>query len=103
MQTIQLEELQADAEAALDKAQKERVVVIRNGKPSAVVVGIEGYDAEDLQLASSPEFWRMIEERRRGRLIPLAEVKARLSANFILPTKAERPVASRKKQPRAKK
>ena len=69
MRTIPIAELQADAEAALDKAQKERLVIVRNGKPSAVVVGIEGYDAEDLQLASSPEFWRMIEERRYGRII----------------------------------
>ena len=36
------------------------------GKPAAVVLGLESYDAEDLATASSPEFWRMIRQRRRG-------------------------------------
>jgi hypothetical protein len=44
-----------------------------------VLLGIESYDAEDLRLASSPDFWRMIKERRiRGQSFPLAEVEARL-------------------------
>jgi len=30
------------------------------------------------QLAVSPEFWNMIQLRRQGRSIPLAELKARL-------------------------
>jgi hypothetical protein len=33
---------------------------------------------EDLRLAVSPEFWNMIQLRRQGRSIPLAELKARL-------------------------
>jgi PHD/YefM family antitoxin component YafN of YafNO toxin-antitoxin module len=66
-------------EAVLDLAQAERVVITRRGKPSAVVVGIDGYDEEDLALASSPAFWRMIEERRMGRFISRAELKKRLN------------------------
>jgi hypothetical protein len=27
---------------------------------------IGSYDEEDMQLRASPEFWRMIQERRRG-------------------------------------
>ena len=52
----------------------------RAGKPSAVIVGIESHDEEDKALASSAEFWRMIEQRRRGQSISLSELKARLKA-----------------------
>jgi prevent-host-death family protein len=66
--------------AVLDSAQKERILLTRDGKPSAVVVGIESYDAEDWQLVNSTEFWRMIEQRRReGKSIPMAEARKRLS------------------------
>ena len=78
MKSVSATEVQSNLEAVLDSAQKERVMVTRAGKPSVVIVGIESYDAEDLRLASSPEFWQMIEERRHGPSIPLAELKARL-------------------------
>ena len=78
MKSISAADARSDFEAVLDSAQAERIVITRRGKPSAVVVGIEGYDEEDLALASSPAFWRMIEERRKGRSIPLAELKKRL-------------------------
>src|SRR5262249_53122675 len=80
MKPIPVADLQADVESFLDLAQKERLVIMRNGKPSAVVVGVEAYEKEDWQLAPSAAFWQMIEDRRGGRSIPLAEVKARLRA-----------------------
>jgi prevent-host-death family protein len=79
VKSISVTDARANMEAVLDSAQEERIVITRAGRPSAVIVGIEGYDQEDLQLATSPEFWRMIEERRhRGSSISLAEVRARL-------------------------
>jgi hypothetical protein len=55
------------------------IIVTRNGKPSAVIVGLESYDDEGLQLASSPQFWRMIQQRRgSGASISLSELKTRL-------------------------
>jgi prevent-host-death family protein len=80
MKPIAATEAQADLDSVLDLAQKERLVILRNGKPSAVVVGVENYDAEDWALATSADFWRMIEERRDGRLLSLADVKARLAS-----------------------
>jgi PHD/YefM family antitoxin component YafN of YafNO toxin-antitoxin module len=80
MKPIPTTEVQTDLDAVLDLAQKERLVIMRHGKPSVVVIGVEQYDAEDWELATSGEFWRMIEERRHGRLIPLAEVKTRLAS-----------------------
>ena len=78
MKSVSDEEAQANFQDLLATAQKERVVITRQGKPSAVVLGLESYDDEDLRLALSPEFWNMIQVRRQGRSIPLAALKARL-------------------------
>ena len=78
MKSVSDQEAQANFQDVLASAQNERVVITRQGKPSAVVLGLESYDEEDLQLAVSPEFWNMIQLRRQGRSIPLAELKARL-------------------------
>jgi len=81
MKTVSDVEAQGDLQRVLDSAQDERVVITRDGKPAAVVLGLESYDAEELATASSPEFWRMIRQRRRGgSSMSLAEVKARLEA-----------------------
>ena len=79
MKPIALEELQTNTTAVLNRAQKERVVITRGGKLCAVVIGVENYDAEDIELARSADFWRLIEGRRQGEMIPLAEVKQRLA------------------------
>ncbi|MGO9916001.1 MAG: type II toxin-antitoxin system Phd/YefM family antitoxin [Isosphaeraceae bacterium] len=68
-------------DSILTRAQSERIVISRRGKPCAVLVGIEDYDAEDLELARSQDFWRMIRRRRAsGKSLPLAEVEARLGS-----------------------
>ena len=81
MKEITLEELSQQTAALLDAAQHERLVVTRNGKPLAVVVGIENKDEEDLRLEASPEFWRMIEERRREPTVPWEDIKPELFAD----------------------
>ncbi len=80
MKSLSVAEVQSNLDTVLDSAQKERIVITRAGKPSVVLVGIEAYDEEDLYLASSPEFWQMIEERRTGPSVSLSELKARLAA-----------------------
>ena len=80
MKTIPANELTTNLDAVLTSSQSERIVISREGKPCAVLVGIQDYDAEDLQLATSPDFWLMIRQRRQeGSSIPLAEVEARLT------------------------
>ena len=79
MKTIPMTDLCSEPNAVLDSAQTERIVISRGGKPCAVLVGIEAYDAEDLQWAAPSEFWQMIGQRRaHGKEVPLAEVEARL-------------------------
>jgi hypothetical protein len=53
----------------------------RDGKPVALLVGIQNKDEEDLRLEASPEFWRMIEERRKRPSVRLKDVKAKLLAD----------------------
>jgi len=79
MSNVPEKELQQNLDSILTRAQSERIVISRRGKPCAVLVGIEDYDSEDLRMASSVDFWRMIRQRRaRGKSFPLAEVEVRL-------------------------
>jgi prevent-host-death family protein len=81
MKEVTLEQLSRDTSTLLDAAQRDKLLVTREGKPLALVVGIENLDAEDWDLATSPEFWRMIEERRREPTRPLEDIKAELFAD----------------------
>jgi prevent-host-death family protein len=79
MNSVPEKELQKNLDSILTRAQGERIVISRHGRPCAVLVGIENYDAEDVGLASSEEFWRMIRLRRASaNSLPLAEVEERL-------------------------
>ena len=55
---------QATLEACVEDAQQDRVVVLRGGRPVALIVGVEGMDEEQLAMASSQRFWELIQERR---------------------------------------
>jgi len=79
VKTIQSEELQANLNEVLNSARNERIVIYRQGKPCAILAGIQDYDNEDLELATSQDFWLMIQQRRsEGNSIPLANVEAQL-------------------------
>lgn len=79
-------ELQNNLDSILTRAQSARIVISRRGKPCAVLLGIEDYDAEDLQQAASEDFWRMISDRRaRGKSVPLAELETRLGIGTAKP------------------
>lgn len=66
MKVLAMREAKAGFSAALDEAQHERVLITRNGKPSAIVIGVEGREFEDVMLMSNPKFWEMIEASRRN-------------------------------------
>lgn len=80
MKRVTLEQLPPEIATLLVACQQERVLVTRDGKPYALLVGIENKDEEDLQLEFSPEFWRMIEERRQDNTsVPLDEFMRELA------------------------
>lgn len=81
MKVTTLERFLQDANELLEEAQHERILVTRDGTPFVVVVGVAHKDQEDLRLENSPEFWRMIEARRRDATVRLEDVEAELLAN----------------------
>ena len=75
MKTVKARDLQKKVRECLDAAQRDRIVVTRHGKPSAVVVGVEGRDWEDVVYQTSAAFWRLIERRRREPLVSMDELR----------------------------
>ncbi len=67
-----------DLDSLIQDAQRERLIITRNGKPVALIVGVEGMDEEQLELGSSDKFWRLIEERRAQKTIPRGELEERI-------------------------
>ena len=66
MKVLAMREAKSGLSATLDEAQHERVLITRNGKPSAIIIGVEGREFEDVMLMSNPKFWEMIEASRRN-------------------------------------
>ena len=66
MKVLAMRDAKTGLSATLDEAQHERVLITRNGKPSAIVIGVEGRDFEDVMLMSNPKFWEMIEASRKN-------------------------------------
>jgi hypothetical protein len=52
---------------------------MNNGKPLALISNVEELDAEQIELGTSAEFWKLIEERRRQKTVPWNELKERLA------------------------
>jgi antitoxin (DNA-binding transcriptional repressor) of toxin-antitoxin stability system len=61
---ITLDVRKATLDACVDSAQQQRIIITRDGKPVALIIGVEGLDEEQLQLGSSDRFWELIAERR---------------------------------------
>jgi len=78
MKQIVLEK--ADFESCISQAQQERVVIVRNGRPVALIVGVEGMDPEQLELGSSDKFWKLITRRRRQKGITRAQLEKKLGS-----------------------
>ena len=78
MKVVGLE--QATLDGCVRDAQEEQIVVTRNGRPVALVVGINGLDAEQVQLGSSPRFWALVAERRAEQTVSRAGLEKRLDA-----------------------
>ena len=73
MKLIELKETNLDA--CVVDAQHERIVITRNGKPLALVVGVEGLDAEQLELGSSAKFWALMTDRRQQKTVTRGQLE----------------------------
>lgn len=79
MKVVAIKEAKAKLSGYCDEAQRQRVLITRHGKPFALVIGVEGQDLEHVMTASNPDFWRLIEERRREPAVTAATMRKRLS------------------------
>ncbi len=77
MKTVAMED--ATLDRCVTEAQQERVILTRGGHPIALVVSVDGMDEEQIRLSSDPEFWKLMEERRRQKTISREELERRLS------------------------
>lgn len=79
MKVVALGQAKNELSAYVDQAQHDRVLVTRHGKPAAIIIGVEGEEFEDLMTRSDPEFWQMIETRRKAsKTISSDEMRRRL-------------------------
>jgi prevent-host-death family protein len=78
VKTISVRDLQKKVKESVDDSQKDRVIITRHGKPTAVLVGVEGKDWEHVVLQTDPSFWRLIRSRRKQDTISLEELKEEL-------------------------
>ena len=69
----------ADLESCVSRAQQERLVITRKGRPVALVVGVQGMSAEQLELGTSDRFWKLIAKRRRQRTMGRAALERRIN------------------------
>lgn len=78
MKQIVLEKV--DLKSCVSQAQQERILILREGRPVALIIGVEGMDPEQLELGSSDKFWKLIAKRRRQKRISRANLDRKLNA-----------------------
>lgn len=77
MKTVDIQE--ASLDACVIDAQSDRVVIMRGGNPVALVVGVQGLDAEQAQLGASDEFWKLISDRRKEPTLDRSALEKKLN------------------------
>jgi prevent-host-death family protein len=70
---------EANLEECVREAQRERVVLTRQGKPMAVLISVKGLDLEQIQLGHEDEFWTIIRQRRAQKTMSREELEKRLA------------------------
>ncbi|HXU35095.1 MAG TPA: hypothetical protein VN937_01945 [Blastocatellia bacterium] len=92
MKVMNLE--RATLDTCIRESQSERVIITREGKPVALILGVEGLDKEQIEFGISDKFWKLIGQRRSQGTLSRAELEQRLnkgkSTNGRQPRKAKR-------------
>jgi hypothetical protein len=63
---VALEETELTVAQLAQLAQREPVILTRQGRPLVVIKNLSGRDWESIALANNPQFIRLIEEARRS-------------------------------------
>lgn len=78
MKVVALREAKQRLSGCVVRAQRERVLITKQGRPAALMIGVEGHDLEDVLLMQNPRFWKLIEERRAEATLTVNEARQRL-------------------------
>jgi prevent-host-death family protein len=78
MKVVALRDAKQQLSGCVVRAQRERVLITKQGRPAALMIGVEGHDLEDVLLMQNPRFWKMIEARRAQPTLSLKEVRQQL-------------------------
>jgi prevent-host-death family protein len=78
MKQLTLEQLSEQLQDYVRSAQREQILITDNGKPIALLLGLENTDLEQFNLKLSAQFWEMISDRRKRPTVPLSVVEAQL-------------------------
>jgi len=78
MKTVSIRDLQKKVKDCVDESQQDRVIITRYGKPTAVLVGVEGQDWENVILETNPAFWKLIRNRRKQSTLSIEQLKSQL-------------------------
>ena len=81
MKTLGIE--QATLDACVRESQGERVLVTRDGRPVAIMVGVADLDEDQLQLGASDTFWQLITTRRKQPTVSRAELERIAAAGDV--------------------
>lgn len=65
-------------DACVEDAQSDRVVLEREGRPVALILGVQGMDEEQVRSGQSDALWRLITQRRQQKTITRAELEKRI-------------------------
>ena len=69
---------QITLESCVDEAQEESLVLMRNGHPVALVIGVADLDEKQIELGSSDKFWKLITARCGQKTLSRAELESAL-------------------------
>jgi prevent-host-death family protein len=81
MKVVALREAKQQLSRCVVRAQRERVLITKQGRPAALMIGVEGHDLEDVLLMQNPRFWKVIEARRKEPTLGLDEVRRQLGVS----------------------
>ena len=78
MKVIGIQE--TDLDKCVKAARRQRVVLTSNGKPVALMLGVEGMNLKTIEQGQSAEFWALLRERRGQKKITRQELERRLAS-----------------------
>jgi prevent-host-death family protein len=77
MKTVSIQA--ADLQNCIQEAQQQSIIITRNGKPVALLIGVEGMDREQIELGHSDKFWSLIRQRRGQKRLTRAQLEKRIA------------------------